>query len=751
MEKHVQFVAIILFCFIKCQSSNGSLSVFRTLLNKLGTCDVQVLHDGPDEKVDWFNINVPAKIIYMSRFYWIREESLQIDIFKSRVLSHCKFAIFISKYGISENVIETQLELGDWIEQMSTGHLFYADNHERIHVRGNRVVITFVTTETNRHRIARVYFFAKSYFRITVLFVANENEFQMCAWSTIKWEKMMSNYSSLNENLICLEKKSDTITFFNDIQIISTVPPSWCQLNLEKRSSVLGGSANEEKMKTSIISDRISSHVEKIINDIFLAANETLGMVNICSELFPILVATTSSPTLFSREITFVITENVGYQYLTCYREHYITFDLFITPFKPSLWVTLVTTLTLITLITTGYVYWKKISFVPWLFLLATMFEDGHLPWIARGNLYLRLALGSWCIMSVILTNCYNGIMISELNSPLKATRPSLFKHLLCGRMGASDISKFIQSYSAQRIRHTNYTAVKNRISKYGYDRVAYYMLHLEKLELNYVYLMLGHSLPIHQFSNPIPSNKCFDLISLPQGYVSGYPRHPEFLVYLHHTLRDRLVVAWRSNSVDEKILSIFNLFDPRHSHYPKGFQYSNKNQTLAQLRTSVESELVECRKSVFISKSDLIATEFQFLERHYPTRKFYRGKEILETMPSGWCFYYSGFSKVPKYFNDVVESGIFRRLREEEMYRRRLFRKPVRQAKIEPPVGLGGAILTVFIIRGIACSGACVVFLIEIRYKIYVLIAKILQFICNKVSNSFLKVCVRRVIKCFY
>lgn len=100
---------------------------------------------------------------------------------------------------------------------------------------------------------------------------------------------------------------------------------------------------------------------------------------------------------------------------------------------------------------------------------------------------------------------------------------------------------------------------------------------------------------------------------------------------------------AWQSKTISGRLLEIFSLFDPRHIHYPKEFRYFSSNETLTKLRNRVESELVDCGKSVYIGKSDVVETEFKFLERHYSTRQFYKGKEILAPVPVGWYFYRVG------------------------------------------------------------------------------------------------------------
>lgn len=123
--------------------------------------------------------------------------------------------------------------------------------------------------------------------------------------------------------------------------------------------------------------------------------------------------------------------------------------------------------------------------------------------------------------------------MITELNSPLKSIKPSSFNHLLCGRMGVTDVSKFAESYALNRIRYQNYTvgqSLSEPVGKVGYDRIAFYTVKLEDLiQLSYG-TFSGISLPVTQLYNPFASSECFKLISLPKELIKGGVNHPEFL-----------------------------------------------------------------------------------------------------------------------------------------------------------------------------------------------------------------------------
>lgn len=115
-----------------------------------------------------------------------------------------------------------------------------------------------------------------------------------------------------------------------------------------------------------------------------------------------------------------IITKTIGFQYFSCYRERYQTFEIYIAPFQLELWLVLLTTLVLVIGLTWMYTYFTNNPFCAWIFILATMFEEtGHVPKNMAENTYFRLTFGCWCIMSVILTNCYNGLMISDLKGHL--------------------------------------------------------------------------------------------------------------------------------------------------------------------------------------------------------------------------------------------------------------------------------------------------------------------------------------------
>lgn len=168
----------------------------------------------------------------------------------------------------------------------------------------------------------------------------------------------------------------------------------------------------------------------------------TLAMVSLKVNNYPMKIVTTK----FTR-----------FKFLTCFSERFITFDFYVMPFQLEVWVGLFTT---VIVLLSGTALYEKIgkisnsSFSAWLYILANIFEEGgFVPGWFQGKNFYRFVFGSWTLMSVILTNCYNGLMISELNAPHRSNIPESFQDLICQKR---DIFR-----SYEKVRGTNLANVE--------------------------------------------------------------------------------------------------------------------------------------------------------------------------------------------------------------------------------------------------------------------------------------------------
>ncbi|OXA40863.1 Glutamate receptor U1 [Folsomia candida] len=151
-----------------------------------------------------------------------------------------------------------------------------------------------------------------------------------------------------------------------------------------------------------------------------------------------------------------VISKFVGYQFLTYYAEQFITFNFYVTPFKLEVWIGLLAAICILLLgseMSKKFANFGNTSFSAWLFILANIFEEnGFVPKSFEKSKFYRLTFGCWGLMALILTNCYIGLMISDLNAPLRGNVPTTFQDLIC--------DKGIRAESYGKAREDNLTTV---------------------------------------------------------------------------------------------------------------------------------------------------------------------------------------------------------------------------------------------------------------------------------------------------
>ncbi|OXA36888.1 hypothetical protein Fcan01_28325 [Folsomia candida] len=507
--------------------------------------------------------------------------------------------------------------------------------------------MAIVTINSNRDRHDQFTFWAGYYFRISVLFMAQENQLKVCVWFR----------NGLNRNTFRLfQNQQNSCDAGRDDNLVNR-----SVLDITKEFTI-------ESPKWRIYQPQLRN----ILQIIFTSANETLNMAHTCQPYCSSITDGTSTRSvsgLPEDETTFVITDITGLEFLTCYRDEYITFQFYITPFKPLMWVMLSISVVTIIVVTTCFTYlsdFDQISASIWLFVLATIFEEaGSLPRKMERRLIFRLVLGSWCLMSVLLTNCYNGVMITELNAPHKAWNPTVFDHLVCKRMQKHDVLEEwegIDFYLENYINMIPLPVNAKGLQKYGYngsDKIQLgWCFGAMSLLMDNLNMRTDRKSPrythFQEFVNPFAQKGCFHLLSLPNGYVSGFPDLPEFL---HRLYKDLIKTVFRC--------------DP------------------TTFKTQPGTRIITV---------------------------FYKGKETMDTAITGWRLYQRDLSKVPKKFKAVIESGIYWRLQIEATHQKYLLRRPL--IRLEPYVmhaELNGAFSTLFVLCGGTVILATLVALVEI------------------------------------
>lgn len=343
-----------------------------------------------------------------------------------------------------------------------------------------------------------------------------------------------------------------------------------------------------------------------------------------------------------------LLPEHNAFSFLTCYAMQTVSFEFYVTPFSPEIWYFLATTFLTLVLILWSYLLHKKYrgSFCSWMYVLRALLEDGvPVPGQIERLPAFRWTLGSWLIVSVLLSNCYNGLMITGLNSPLSTKGVETFRDLVCDW---KDIKNFEDA--------TDSLFSKGELVSY-----------LQKMPKN-----TSSNLKEMQL---LPKKDCFSLLSLQPTFSSDNQYSsttkvtyvlPEFFKFLmdfikvyHWPIRDKPPAAYTL---------ALNLFHWKHGHVPKALEHLGiPSQDYTSL---IESEVVGCGKTVFVGKPLEVETELEYLRMSYSWIKFYREKDSLSTVVSGVGIVAAGTSRIVQDFRAFIDSGIYGRLIEQHSRR---------------------------------------------------------------------------------
>lgn len=346
-------------------------------------------------------------------------------------------------------------------------------------------------------------------------------------------------------------------------------------------------------------------------------------------------------------------------------------------------------------------------SFCSWLYVLGALLEDGvSLPGKLERKSTFRLIFGCWIIAGVFLTNCYNGIMITGLNSPLAVSSANTFMDLICDwtdfPMTYKEYAKMSNSYISK------YSNILDAIIKYSSSVWTWYSTH-----------EFDSNPPPFKF-NISTLNKCFSLLSSPHDTL----RYPKFIQTLEDVYFDYMQgYTWDDKKAQELSL---NLLNPKQRHCPRNLTIHSKLGYFEQMKAS-EKEVVTCQKSVFAGQSGELDAEIEFYERKYPWIKFYRSKDTLLPSPYGISIMTNPeLSKISRDAYSLIETGIYARLTKEK-YERVNFRrkrageyKPLKDNKFR----MDGCISTLFILWGGVSIVSILAFGAECRKKIVICVA---------------------------
>ncbi|OXA53598.1 hypothetical protein Fcan01_11597 [Folsomia candida] len=639
--------------------------------------------------------------------YFIEYADLpKIDIIKSRV-PPCRLCfIFLDRWSnnpkrIFKHVVHQSI-------QVSTYFHFYYKVFTRYfygtvyHVPNTNAVITLVIEKPDLPLLAVTNFQPPLFCYFTVIVISPDLNVEICFPQRGSWDSMRCRFQDLREgHYVSLVEKH---TLQLDDWSLMEPPCDNCE-PIDRRVEILKQFVHEilARINGSLIPYTHDRNVKvRYIQLKFNGANRPLH-----------LLATTNF------DVTLIQTGAEGYQYLTCHAEPYMTLGFYLTPFEPELWATLGTTILTIIGLTVFFQRFFKLlehkSFSIWMYVLASLFEEtGFMPSQMEKDTFFRISLGIWCLMSVVLTNGYNGIMISELNSPRREFHPDSFDQLSCNHR----FKEFLK-YSMLDIAFSD----KSPVTKIEQDIKLWYIQY-------YAFYKEIHRLAMSVRMKSVESLKfdvndtnvditCYRILS---AFEQGNSEQvlPEFLSVLHNMAN----LLWDADN-NPHFLKDMHFYSSKHAFYPIGFRYRNQNLTYSVVRALIEREIVKCAKTVLVGKSSEISLEYEFLSRNYPDIKFFKSSEAIQNYPSGVSFQYAWKSRVVKTFKRVAEAGILTYVEKQDISNKNLNRTPavVIESRVDlKPANIAtlrGAWPSVFILAGGLISVSIPVFILENRRRV--------------------------------
>lgn len=336
------------------------------LLENITHCDLQIVHDG----TDFGNHNIPVKVIWIPAYLnqtLYNPSSPAINILSSRTSQH-KFSLFLPKVLIETKFVsefEKSSSLAWWLSIAVLTHLYYVVTEfvllptigkvrKRFHQYGNMFIIVVAAKQKQdlNHLLplADLSPFSNSYTLVASYLASDNRTHEICGIP----QSIILNGATWADCRIIIDwdERLDIVAKWSNQWLLSTPKLSWEPNNkFDIRQPTKNKINPFDRKENYTMQDLIAS----ILSDANVTAKHILANMPpsqiptlefsyklgnedfIYFEMFEIIHQ--------ALPFTAVITRTTGFQYLSCYRERYQTFEIYISPFRPELWLTLLITL----------------------------------------------------------------------------------------------------------------------------------------------------------------------------------------------------------------------------------------------------------------------------------------------------------------------------------------------------------------------------------------------------------------------
>jgi len=462
--------------------------------------------------------------------------------------------------------------------------------------------------------------------------------------------------------------------------------------------------------------------------------------------------------------------QHEDYWALSCYRIPILSFLIYTIPFDKNLWISLPITL-FITLLTLK-VYTKipvRNAFSFCLFLYSSLVNNcTSVPATFSKIKILRVIWIPWILMCIIVNNCYVSILVSYINVPHSGEPFTNISQVLCKE---NDGMKVFEAYDSPFEITNETTALRSllhlyhdmdnriiigrssrKIRKQNQDKAINFWkptlqfsllysifqsdssLKAEVQEVNHLHDRSGGTGYLEKLKKLQNDDSCFSLLSPPLN-----PGLDTFRPSPHGYEVLNVILAGLTESESDQEDYLAKFVQPKQRHYPKFqsilqkpvaalTQVINNNSIFVEKyhpfirEAAIEDELTECGKSVYISATESVKDELDYLRTNYPTLNFYRSKHSIFKRITGWNFppLQMLLSKLPKRIQAYyAETGIYhhlnRQTRMSSLINRRKYTSIINKAKKVSAIKLTKPLQTVFIIILVGLLITVVVFGFEL------------------------------------
>ncbi|OXA48383.1 4-coumarate--CoA ligase-like 2 [Folsomia candida] len=296
----------------------------------------------------------------------------------------------------------------------------------------------------------------------------------------------------------------------------------------------------------------------------------------------------------------------IGNQFLTCFTQRFLTFEFYLTPFQPELWTCLLVWIVLIVSSLTIFTIYGGCA-TKSIVSAGTSGYKSFSPW--------------FLVLSTIF----------EKSTPVpRKLQRKTFYRLVFGIWAVSAIL-FTNSYTGGMISTLNAPLPEVRMENWNHV-----IRDCDEAGMG----VSAKTINILSWMNSTGISKYWEDVTSIEGLFEGILT-PEIL-----------------------------LLNPKHGRELKDLSERNKSKTTDEIDELIRKEVLKCGKTLWISGSDEVLSEYEYLLRNYPRNRWKKSRDMLTPISSRLMFERLDKSSVPKHFQSLIETGIWRRLEEEKRAR---------------------------------------------------------------------------------